>query len=424
MRILVATDAFPPVCGGSGWSTYELTNGLRALGHDLLIVQPRPGQSSDRRTTYDDFTVREIGIPAPNVPYVRNYFKNERLYGRLGRRLAALARAERIDVIHAQHVLTGPPSIAAARAAGIPVVCTVRDYWPVCYWSTLIYDFSSDDLCPACSPTMMSRCVRPRAGAAWPLALPMIPYMRGNLARKRRALARADAVIAVSSTIAHDLATRAPELIDVRMEVIPNPVDVAGLRAAADRAERPEMPVPYAIFVGKLAQNKGVSKLLAVVDRAGLRWPLVVVGDGPERARLEEDARRLGRPVRFTGWLAREEALRWLRHASLLIFPSHGPESLSRVLLEAAALGVPTAAMETGGTGDIITHDVTGLLSHSTEELARDVSRLIADEGLRRRLAAAAHRAVDATFDQHVVIPRIEALYRTVASDRSRRPHG
>ena len=59
---------------------------------------------------------------------------------------------------------------------------------------------------------MMTRCIRPRAGAAWPLALPMIPYMRANLARKRSGLAPADAVIAVSSTIAADLKARAPEV--------------------------------------------------------------------------------------------------------------------------------------------------------------------------------------------------------------------
>ncbi|SVA79998.1 uncharacterized protein METZ01_LOCUS132852, partial [marine metagenome] len=61
------------------------------------------------------------------------------------------------------------------------------------------------------------------------------------------------------------------------------------------------------------------------------------------------EAARSNVDVRFQGWLPRVEALRWLKHASVLIFPSHGPESLSRVLLEAAVLGVPTAAMDTGG---------------------------------------------------------------------------
>ena len=82
----------------------------------------------------------------------------------------------------------------------------------------------------------MTRCVRPRAGAAWPAALPLIPYMRRNLSSKRTTLADADAVIAVSSAIARDLVARAPELRHTRIEQIPNAVDVEGIRRAADDA--------------------------------------------------------------------------------------------------------------------------------------------------------------------------------------------
>ena len=80
MRVLIATDAFPPVCGGSGWSTYELARGLRGRGHEVLVVQPRPGSPERlRERAYDDIRVVEFGAAAPNLPYVRNYFKNERL---------------------------------------------------------------------------------------------------------------------------------------------------------------------------------------------------------------------------------------------------------------------------------------------------------------------------------------------------------
>ena len=83
MRILIATDAFPPVAGGSGWSTYELAKGLRARGHHVAVVRTYserdavPGE-------YDGFAV--VGFPAfaPPVPFVRNYIRNERLYERLG----------------------------------------------------------------------------------------------------------------------------------------------------------------------------------------------------------------------------------------------------------------------------------------------------------------------------------------------------
>src|SRR6185503_13408291 len=76
-------------------------------------------------------------------------------------------------------------------------------------------------------------CVQPRAGTLWPLALPMIPYMRANLAAKREGLARADAVIAVSHRIARDLVQRAPELSRTRVDVIPNAVNIEALHLSA-----------------------------------------------------------------------------------------------------------------------------------------------------------------------------------------------
>jgi glycogen(starch) synthase len=411
MRLLIATDAFPPVCGGSGWSTYELARGMRARGHEVLIVRPVPG-APERETasSYDNFRIVEFGSAAPGVPYVRNYFKNERLYSRLENFLETLIRAEKIDVIHAQHVLTSVPSVAAAARASIPSVCTVRDYWPVCYWADLIHTADEARLCPGCSAAMMTQCIRPHAGALWPLALPMIPYMRANLARKRTGLAAADAIVAVSSTIAADLKARAPELAATRMVVIPNPVNIADLRERAAASPAP-LDSPYALYLGKLAPNKGTSHLVRVVEEAALDWPLLIAGDGPERAGIEAAGRRSSRDIRMLGWVDQRQTAALLKHASLLIFPSRGPESLSRVLIEASALGVPIAAMSTGGTPDVIIDEQTGLLSVTPLELAQDVRRLRQDESLRARLGEAATRHAGQQFDAPAVVARVEQLY-------------
>jgi glycosyltransferase involved in cell wall biosynthesis len=419
MRILLATDAFPPNCGGSGWSTYELARGLRRRGHTIVITQPRPGQSANGTRDYDGFRIDEMAAAAPPIPFIRNLFKNERLWRTFARHIVVVAREARPDVIHAQHVLSAPAAIAAGQALGVPVVCTIRDYWPVCYWATLIHDPQSPTLCPACSMGMMTRCVRPRAGAAWPAALPLVPYMRANLRRKQAALARADAIVAVSSTIAADLATRSSRLARGRIEVVPNPVDVAGVRAAAAGTAAP-IDGPYAVFVGKLEVNKGAAFLVPAVDRARLPWPLVVVGDGALRGEMAREAARVGRDVRFTGWLDRDAALAWLAHASLLVFPSYGPESLSRVLLESAALGIPIAAMNTGGTADIVIPEHTGLLATTPEGLSHDIARLVADQPLAARLARQAREHVEAHFDAASVVARIETIYeRLVAAGPS-----
>ena len=71
----------------------------------------------------------------------------------------------------------------------------------------------------------------------------------------------------------------------------------------------------------------------------------------------------------------------------------------------------PIAAMNTGGTSDVIADDETGLLSSSARELAEDVARLASDAGLRERLGAAAGKRAELRFDMPIVVSRMERLY-------------
>jgi glycogen(starch) synthase len=419
MRILIATDAFPPRAGGSGWSTYELARTLRARGHVVVIVQPRFGPAAPETTTYDGFDVAQPAFWAPPIPFVRNYFKNERLYDRLGGILEGIVKDRHIDVVHGQHLLSGPAAIRAARRTGAVSVCTVRDYWPACYWSDVMVDPASAEVCPGCSAAHMVACVKPRSGRLWPIGLGAIPYMQANLRTKQRALAGAHAIVAVSHRMAAELRARAAGLASSRIEVIPNPVDVERIKAeAAQAALETPGPGPFVLYVGKLAPNKGSLRLLDVIQGARLEWPVVVVGDGPLRLPMETEAKARGLDVRFTGWLDRGAVLAWLRHASIVVFPSAWPEPFSRVLLEASALGVPIAAMDTGGTAEIVVDGVTGLLARGVPELAAAVGRLRADPELRARLGGAAARHVLERFDSGAVVTRVEALYGELVDAR------
>jgi glycogen(starch) synthase len=420
LRVLIVTDSFPPVCGGSGWSTFELSRGLLARGHHVEVIKIEPGDSTGiEERVYESMRVTAFRINAPAVPFVRNMVKNERLWSRLTRHLVReRLRAQPVDILHAQHVMSTVPAIRAGQATGTPVVATVRDYWPVCYWSDLIYDPSQPQLCPACTPLMMTRCVRPRAGAATPAAWPLVPYMRANLRTKRRTLADAGAIIAVSSTIADDLRTRAPELAATPLYTIPNPVDMTALDRAHDRAARP-IDGPYLLYAGKLATNKGVQYLLPALDAARIDLPLVIVGEGPLGPALEAEARARGRTLTMLGWQDRDTVWALMRHARLLAFPSYGPESLSRVLIEASALGTPIAAMDTGGTRDILQHQVTGLLSDSPEAFARDLAALASDDRLCAALGAAARTFAHTHFAAPSVVERVEHVYRQLLVPRA-----
>ena len=145
--------------------------------------------------------------------------------------------------------------------------------------------------------------------------------------------------------------------------------------------------------------------------RTGL--PLVVLGEGTLAHAVKMDAAEAGVPLLLRGWAEREDVLRILARATALVFPSLWPEPLSRVLLEALALGVPIAAMETGGTAEILAPG-GGLLVRDAAGLAEALARIVGEPGLRDDLRAAARERARA-YAPETLIPRYEAVYRRLA---------
>ena len=121
LRVLLATDAFPPICGGSGWSTYELARQLRARGHAVHVVQPTPGSAPGVQTReYDGFTVVEVGSWAPTHA-VRAQLREERAplpaAGRDARRVRARPRhRRRARAARAHHSLCRARTCARRRS--------------------------------------------------------------------------------------------------------------------------------------------------------------------------------------------------------------------------------------------------------------------------------------------------------------------
>jgi glycosyltransferase involved in cell wall biosynthesis len=432
MRILLATDVFPPRCGGAGWSTYHLARALRQRGHEVLAVLPNEGARGQTERSFGGITVREFGYRAPAVPFLRNLFRNEILWPRLGRLLAALVLEGGFDLIHAQHSLTIPAAVHAGarirtaprgeRATRVPVVATVRDYWPLCYRSTLL--LGEQDPCDGCGPRAAARCLGAAQGSPKgrapgffsPLLTLLYPYVRGNVRRKARALAQADAVVAVSQHVAGRLAPIVPQ---ERLHAIPNLVDLEEVERIA--AHEPQTPLsgPFMLFVGKVEGNKGARELIAALGQvapqvpANARLPLVVAGDGSLAAWARGELEAVGWPASFLRWAEHEEVLRLLKRTDLLLFPSRWAEPLSRVLLEACACGTPILAMATGGTPEIIEEGVSGaLVPPDVEPFAARLLTLLEDETERRRLGTGARRVAEQRFAAPVVAGRLEELYR------------
>jgi glycosyltransferase involved in cell wall biosynthesis len=143
--------------------------------------------------------------------------------------------------------------------------------------------------------------------------------------------------------------------------------------------------------------------------RTGL--PLVVLGEGSLAHALKFDAATAGVDLAVRGWAHREDVLRAMARATVLVFPSLWAEPLSRVLLEALALGTPVAVMDTGGSGEIVQDGTSGLLVKDAAQLGEAVARIAADDALRARLGEGA-RARAAAFAPEALVPRYEDVYR------------
>jgi len=168
------------------------------------------------------------------------------------------------------------------------------------------------------------------------------------------------------------------------------------------------------LALGRLAPEKGFDLLLeAFAALAGSRpqWSLVILGEGPERQRLEAQRRALGLEGRVLLPGATAEPAAWLRRAELFALSSRF-EGFSNALCEALACGVPAVAFDCpSGPAEILRHGVDGLLvpPEDTPALAAALGRLMDDEPLRRAMAARAPEVLE-RFGLEPVLDQWEAL--------------
>lgn len=177
---------------------------------------------------------------------------------------------------------------------------------------------------------------------------------------------------------------------------------------------------PTVLYVGRLRRYKGVDWVMRVLPRVRARVPdarLVVIGEGPDRKRLEAELDRTGSrgAVEFLGFVPGEVKARRMREAWVLVQPSP-KEGWGLTVVEAGASGTAVVAADSPGLRDSVRRDVTGLLVPYGDDtaLADALVRVLSDAPLRERLATAgvkwaagftwpdcARRSLDALLASH-----------------------
>ncbi len=198
-------------------------------------------------------------------------------------------------------------------------------------------------------------------------------YFREVLAltERRLAAARRMAVTVLSRYMREELL--AAGLSPPKVDVVPPFVHRLDTDAAPSGS-------PCVLFVGRLAESKGVLDAVTAWRLSGVDLPLVLAGTGPLRESLAADAAR-GMRLELTGWLGRSQLSGLYRRARALVLPSRWQEPFGIVGIEALACGVPVAAWQSGGVGEwhpgpglVGWGDVSGLARALREAVARPVA--------------------------------------------------
>jgi glycosyltransferase involved in cell wall biosynthesis len=385
MRIAyLCSDPGVPVCGNKGASIHvrEFVRALRTIGHDVTVLVARVGGEAPADCDLPIVAAETEPLdeklfallrtdPGAGKAVARNV-RSTLAAASLRQQALSSLRKPKIDVIYERHALFGTAGVAVARELGIPLILEVNA------------PLSDED--------------EQHRGLA---------YSETARELERIVLGSADRVVAVSSALANWLVAAgvAPE----RITVLPNAVDPTRFEHAQVEREAVRRRLgladePVVGFLGTLKPWHDVTALVRAIAllRRGPPTPhLLVVGDGPERERLEELARREGiaDATTFTGAVPHNAIASYVGAFDVAVVPyarMRGFYFSPLKLFEYLAAGRPVVAADVGDISHCIRHGETGLLypPGDAEALAAAISTLLPDRTRANSLGRAGREHV------------------------------
>ena len=359
-----------PTFGGSGVVATELGKGLARLGHQVHFITyslPTRLESFTENVYYHEVSISSYPL-----------FQYPPYELALASKLVDVVTYERLDVIHVHYAIPHASAaymakqILATRGIHIPIVTTLH--------GTDITLVGQD-----------------------PSYEPVVTF----------SINVSDVVTAVSASLRDD--TYAQFAVSREIDVIHNFVDLNRFRrqqkdhfrlAICPNGER------LLMHISNFRKVKRVEDILQLFARLRpqMAAKLLLVGDGPERQRMEALCRELHicDDVRFLGKLEAVEEI--LSVADLFVMPSE-KESFGLAALEAMACEVPVLSSDVGGLPELNIHGQTGYMAPvgDIDALTRYALDILDERNLPRFKAAALARALD--FDISMILPRYEAAY-------------
>jgi N-acetyl-alpha-D-glucosaminyl L-malate synthase BshA len=369
--------------GGSGIVATELGKQLASRGHGIHIL------SSDTPVRLNDYVpgLSFHRVETPSYPL----FREPQYLLPLATKIVQVARAERLDIVHAHYAI---PHATAA------------------YLARQILATTPGSIVPRVITTLHGTDIT------------LLGADRSYTEIVAFGIEQSDGVTTVSESLKRDTYRELGVSCDIR--VIPNFIDTA----ANQQSEVPGLRERFApegekllIHVSNFRPVKRVTAVIEVFARVRERLPcrLMMVGDGPDLAESIRLARSLGveDDILFLG--EQDRVVPLLSCADVFLLPS-AQESFGLAALEAMSCGLPVVASRVGGLPEVIEHGVSGFL-HALEDpqgMADSVVLLMTDDALRARIAESARRVAVERYSDSRIVPLYESYYRELLSAPSR----
>ncbi|MCW3133275.1 MAG: glycosyltransferase family 4 protein [Methanophagales archaeon] len=351
MKVLLTSPYYPPHIGGIEIHTANIARGMGEKGHEVEVVT---STGSDERVN-----VKVTTIPCLRIPYSPIPLKFPDVKG---------------DVFHS-HI----PSPFFARA----VMKKKCDPHVITYHNDVVV------------PRRVDGKRIPDIVARW--------IEKKNDELVRPILENAEVIIATTRSYAET----SPVLKDYldKVEIIPNAIRVEDFLPGKDAGARDGI----VLYAGRLVEYKGLPILIRAMKNIHAR--LVVLGEGEDKIRFEERAKKMGVRVEFRGKVSYTELKEWMRRARVLVLPAQSRlEAFGIVLLEAMACNTPVIASNIPGVGEIARNG--GLVFEDEEELVQDITRILEDDALATKLGRRGRCNVEQKYNWESVLDKIEKLYK------------
>jgi len=389
MKALQVTREFPPhVYGGAGVVVTELTQAL-SKRIDVEVRAWDEGKPVDGVQTEDGVDVRRYG------PWdrVRKGKDGPRFAGSLETLSIALAAARDetdADVVHAHTWYADMGAMWISMLYEIPLVVTLHSMEPLRPWK------------------------RDQLGTGYDISSWI----------EKTVVEAADRVVAVSNLMREDILEHY-EVDPEKVVVIHNGIDPDVYVKATEKTALTRYGVtePYVLFVGRISEQKGIFDLIEASKELPEEVQLVVCAAAPDTPELHERLTKATEGRNDVLWIdemvAKPDVIQLYSHATVFACPSVY-EPFGIINLEAMACETAVVASATGGILEVVEDGKTGILVPPSDpaELAKALSRLIADPAEAEAMGKAGRQRVEDTFSWAAVARQTEALYETVIAER------